>query len=256
MNQIISAYGKGIDAVVNKKRYNGIMVVSPGYPLFESRNLEEYCEEYLKNKGIDQFSRFGLEYFKDFSLFICDKLLHYNLMAFCEMAEEEALKKAEFVGKYSREICSEIAGYISKEIKVYAWNDFNFEKELSACRYLANQNSIFKQQCLDLTRAGTRNRLDYIKKEFGKRKYQEVIATAGNYAVDDIASMLYFYEQGYITLCKYELFPVIKDIHIGNYPELNGLCLEDKIGHIQIALKYQKIYRGLYDDEFEKTAKA
>lgn len=256
MTKIISAYGKGIDAIVNKKDYNGILIVSPGYPLFESRDLEEYCNEYLEKKRIDIFAEFGLEYFNDFSLFICDRLLQYNLMAFCDMSEDEALKKSDLVGKYSKGICLDIVSKISNEISVYQWDDFNFGKELLECRSLANENERFKQQCLDLTRSGTQNRLKYIRQNYGKKKSRETIAIAGQYAIDDIASTLFFYEQDLITLCKYEVFPVIKDINTGHYLKLKEkLDLEDKIGHIQIKIEDQKVQRRLYDDEYEKIAK-
>jgi len=253
MTQIISAYEKGIDAIVNKKSYDGIFIVSPGYPLFESRSLEEYTEKYLEKKRIDVFTEFGLEYFNNFSVFINDGLLKYNLMAFENMSEYEALKESDLVGKYSKEICSSIVNKISNKIKVNSWNDFDFEKELLECRNLANKNERFKEQCLDITRNGTKNRLKYIKQNYGKKKYEEARDMAGQYAIDGIASQLFFHKQEIITLCKYETYPIIKDINTNNYPKLKEeLCLKDKIGHIQIKVDDQKIQRRLYDDEYKK----
>ncbi|MBI5871582.1 hypothetical protein HZB88_00690 [archaeon] len=255
---IISTYKSGIDALTNKREYKGFIIVSLGYPFFSAESLETFVEKYFDAKNINIYSQWGLEYLDRFHIFIADYPLRHNLIAFAKMDEDTALKTVRVLGMYFKERClNAIKDLPNARINITSYFDLlagnrDFQKQLTIGKQFTETNKKFLQRCIDLTLAGTKNKLKIIKEHHGKREFTRALSIAKDYSIEQIFATLYLYALYPISISKYAIPPPIRDIYDERFPELfEKLRLGHKIGHIQCVLKDTKVYSEFYDDEYE-----
>jgi len=256
MLKIISAYKQGIDALQNKKKHTGFINISSSYPFFSEEPVREYCERYIASKNLGAYAEWGSGQFSNFLFFLGDRLLQYNLMAFCRRQRDTALIECDVVSDIlTQKIKETIDG--NPALRFLRWQDIaekpDFQITLEAVRNYSNENQRFAQQCTSLTAAGIRNRLKYVKQVCGKKSSKNALDIAKQYAVDGIAMNLYAYKDWPVSVSKYELPCVIKSIYNNEYPELSkALEISDSIGHIQAVHENETIYATFYDNDFER----
>ena len=256
--RVISAFGRGIDAL-NNKRLEGFLGISADYPFFQEINLYEYLEKYFESKKLEDYIGWSLNAFDSLSLYTSDWLLHYNLMAFEDMNREVALDISYKISNFIESKCDEvISSFPMGKVKFFRLDiseDKNLNKTIKSVRNYSCQDNRFSQHCLELASTATHNKLKTIKEKYGKEQYKKAVSTAHKYAIDDIALLLHLYKNyAPISISKYEPPKPIKNFLYSNYPQLStALDLKpEEIGHVQVSVENDKIHDVWYDDRQEK----
>lgn len=253
--KIISAYRKGINALAKPKSSNGFFGISASYPFFSNEDLESYCEKYYSHKKIDEFIKFGVNNFDKFLVILVDYLLHYNIMAFNNLNNKEALKIAKKIGDILEKRIKKTLLKYKNKIIFLRWENIKKDKEfnyiLKTIRTFAKENKEFKKECIELTISATWNKLRIVKKKYGNKRYKKILSIAKDYSLDDIALCLYLYHNFPVEISKYEPPRIIKKIYNGLFPNLNRKLRFFNIGHIQLSFDDSPVHLDYYDDEWE-----
>ncbi|MDP2750025.1 MAG: hypothetical protein Q8O89_04285 [Nanoarchaeota archaeon] len=253
---LVSLHKLGIDAILNPRKESAWFGVSCAYPFFRSKGktsaIEDYLENYILKKQLPDYVRFAEKYLKSFMISVADNPFQYSLMAFGGFDESSAKKKALEIGNYFNKKITQIAK--SETIDVFVANDSEIEEclkpSLDFIRDYARTDEHFRNHCKRLTISATNNKLKKIAKE-GSEQYNEAFENALKYAIDDIGVYMFMYQDHPISVSKYEQLPIIKDISENKFPKINEFFGIQKIGHIQLVPKGERVFREPYDDEYE-----
>lgn len=255
--KIISVYGLGLDALVEKEQriFTGVSMLYPFYN--DSLNSEkEFFKNRLPKKDLNSICQWATERFKEHYLIVGDSIINYNFVGFYDMKKEKALEKAYEISRYWYDHCVELAK-LSPKIKVLRWSELTKNKEftkfIETGKNYANKNSTYKGACelFTLISAQRPFKLALEKKE--NFDFEKVLEICGEYSDEVASGFFWIYENlSRISVTKQPPLPIVKAVYGGHYPELYKTLNLTDFGHIQLAKEGKKIFcdgdlKAVYD---------
>jgi len=217
-----------IDSLVEQELHKkAFMGVSTGHKFFSKKNMTHYIGWLSRN-------------FDDAKVILMDDPHKYNFMVFKGETEEHAHTKA-------RDISSKIKiGYERVKqnldvdnVNIVRFKDFveddAYVHALDTIRKHYDEDNTFKQDLVDLMDRGIGGKiLAHIEKNnLSREEAHKARNVLANYIVEELASLVYFTEQGYrIEVDQTKEFSTKKNLYEGQYPALAKELNIGERGHI------------------------
>ncbi len=209
----------GKNALENPKKYSGFLGVSIPHKFFSKKNIKFYSE-------------WGSKQFKEFIILLMDDPEKYNFQVFKNMNEKDALKHARKKSDELKQGYSKVLRNLKIDnLKIMQFRDFVTNKKygeiLHEINTLFDSNGSFRKDLLKLMEVNIGGKI----KELSNDKKLILV----NYLIEELASILYLTETGYVVeLSPNPEFTTKKRIYEGDFPELYNALQLTKRGHIFI----------------------
>lgn len=183
--RFLGVEGLGNEVIKGNKTYNGWFGVGVGSKYYSKENLELYAG-------------WAAKYFNSFLFVIADDIEKYNLMAFEDKSEKEALEVARKKGNEKYNELMKIAEKFPHKIQVKRWKELSINDEYNRIFRLLDKDydSIVQiREHLDNTLwSNIKQKLETLKEEIGENEFKKRFRILVKYAIEEIASIIFLTE--------------------------------------------------------------
>lgn len=201
--------------------------------------------KFYSNKNLREILIWAKNNCDRFMILLGDEIQKYNFMAFGDVPEAEATKKAISMGDWKlKEINSLIKNIGLEKIEVIRWEQVKSNKEFLRIKTIIYnyfyKDSKFREDVLTKMRLSIPNKIEAIRKAKGNEAVITAESIACNYVLEEISCFLFISEfYNYSTrISKEKQLLIIEKVYNKEYLELwQNLKLKNIIQHIQIDIK-------------------
>ncbi|WKZ31301.1 MAG: tRNA-dependent cyclodipeptide synthase [Candidatus Dojkabacteria bacterium] len=217
----------GTNALLNPGKYNGFMGISIQHKFFAPKRMQYYIE-------------WGSKVFKNFAIVLMDDPDRYNFEVFNSLNADEALTKARNISDEKKRSYEKLITALQTDnVRILQFRDFADNEEykniLRQLKEFSVSDQSFHGDLRNLMRMGIGGKLKEMQesRNIPDSEMRDTIEVLLNYAIEELASIIYFTEYGY----PIEVDPTIEFttktyLYDNNFPRISQSLALTNRGHI------------------------